>query len=156
MIDGWCSRVLHFIVLLQLRHPGGHIFIVKYNYSDAYRRIAHSAEAAVQSIGIISGVAYLALWLTLGGGPNLPTRCLFSEMVTDLANKISACNDWDSHELHNPAQPNTPIPIVTELDQPMGIAWLLAVHIPTTQTSWVDGFIDNLITIFLDTLHNCE
>jgi hypothetical protein len=145
MIYGWClSRVIHFIVSLRLQNPKGRIYIAKYDYSNAYRRIAHSAEAAVQSIGIFAGVAYLALSLTFGGSPNPPTWCLFSEMVTDLANEISACNEWDSRELRNPAQPITPTLISTNRDQPLGIARPLAVHIPTTQSSWVDGFIDVL------------
>jgi hypothetical protein len=61
MIYGWClGRILHFIVTLRLTHPGRQIFIAKYNYSDAYRRIAHAASAATQSISI-----------------NPPTWCLF-------------------------------------------------------------------------------
>jgi hypothetical protein len=89
MIYRWClGRILHFIVALRLTHPGRRIFIAKYDYSDAYRRIAHAASAATQSISIFDHLAYIALCLTFGGSPNPPTSCLFSEMVTDLANEI--------------------------------------------------------------------
>ena len=38
MIYGWClSRIIHFIVALRLAHPLLLIFIVKCDYSDAYR-----------------------------------------------------------------------------------------------------------------------
>jgi hypothetical protein len=87
MIYGWClTRLIHFIVALRLAHPTTLIFIVKYDYSDGYRRIAHSASAAAQSIIVFAGVAYIALRLTFGGSPNPPTWCAFSEMVTDLSN----------------------------------------------------------------------
>jgi hypothetical protein len=89
MIYGWrLGRILHFIATLRLAHPRQRIFIAKYDYSDAYRRITHSGTAAAQSISIFDNVAYVALRLTFGGSPNPPTWCLFSEMVTDLANEI--------------------------------------------------------------------
>ena len=96
MIHGWClSRIIHFIVALRLAHPLLLIFIVKYDYSDAYRRVAHSPSAAVQSIIVFANVACIALRLTFGGSPNPPTWCSFSEMVTDLSNEIPLCTNWD-------------------------------------------------------------
>jgi hypothetical protein len=76
MIYGWClGRIIHLIVALRLAHPNKRIFIAKYAYSDAYRRIAHAAPAAAQSISVFRRVAYLALRLTFGGSPNPPTWC---------------------------------------------------------------------------------
>jgi hypothetical protein len=93
MFYGWCiSRVVHFIVSLRLAHPNKRIFISKYDYSDAYRRMAHSATAAAQSIAVLLAVAYIAVRLTFGGSPNPPSWCLFSEMVTDLANEVANCS----------------------------------------------------------------
>jgi hypothetical protein len=67
MIYGWClSRVIHFIVALRLACPFMRIFIMKYDYSDACRRVAHSPSAAAQSIIIFARVAYLSLRLTFG------------------------------------------------------------------------------------------
>ena len=74
MVYGWClPRILHYIVAVRLAFPGKLIFISKYDYSDAYRRIAHSAKAAAQMIAILGELAYLALRLTYGGSPNPPT-----------------------------------------------------------------------------------
>ncbi len=57
IIYGWClTRLIHFIVALRLAYPLLPIFIVKYDYSDAYRRIAHAPSAAAQSIIIFSGI----------------------------------------------------------------------------------------------------
>jgi hypothetical protein len=45
MSYGWCLlRVIHFIVALREAHPDKKIFISKYDFSDAYKRMAHSAR----------------------------------------------------------------------------------------------------------------
>jgi hypothetical protein len=94
MICGWClGCIIHFIVAMRLQHPHTRIFLSKYDYSDAYPQVAHSAKAAVQSIIIFGQVAYIALHLTFGGSPNPPTWCAFSEMVSDLSNEIPLCAD---------------------------------------------------------------
>jgi hypothetical protein len=111
MIFGWClPRILHFIVAIRTEFPLLLILIAKYDYSHAYRRIARSASAAAQTIAVHAGLAYLSLRLTFGGAPNPPTWCLFSEMVTDLADEISQCEEWEPDLLHSPAQPTLPSP----------------------------------------------
>ena len=51
MVYGWTMpRIIHFIVALRLAWPLRTIFISKYDYSDAYHRIAHSALAVAQTI----------------------------------------------------------------------------------------------------------
>ena len=92
MIYGWClPRILHYIVAVRAAHLTKAIFACKYDYSDAYRRVAHSATAAAQTISIHDGRGYLSLRLTFGGCPNPPTFCMFSEVATDLANELSQC-----------------------------------------------------------------
>jgi hypothetical protein len=157
MIYGWClSRVIHFIVALRLAYPLLLIFISKYDYSDAYRRVAHSPSAAAQSIIVFAGVAYIALRLTFGGSPNPPTWCAFSEMVTDLSNEIALCENWNHRKLRSPAQPETPSPVLMPDGIPIAQAMPLAVEIPTTVTARTDSFIDDLIRVFLDTPLNRE
>ena len=155
MIYGWClSRVIHFIVALRLAYPLLRIFIMKYDYSDAYRRVAHSPSAAAQSIIVFAGVAYIALRLTFGGSPNPPTWCAFSEMVTDLSNEIPLCREWDHESLRSPDQPETPVPTVLPDEVPIARAMPMAVHVPTNVTARSDSFIDDLIRVFLDTPRN--
>jgi hypothetical protein len=152
MIYGWClSRVIHFIVALRLAYPLLRIFIMKYDYSDAYRRVAHSPLAAAQSVIIFAHVAYIALRLTFGGSPNPPTWCSFSEMVTDLSNEIPLCQEWDHDELRNPDQPDTPTPSLLPEEEKLERAMPMAVHVPTNVTARSDSFIDDLIRVFLDT-----
>ena len=160
MIYGWCfPRIVHYVLALRGKHPRQRILICKYDYSDAYRRIAHSAEAATQTISIHDGIAYLSLRLTFGGSPNPPTWCLFSEIVTDLANEISQCREWKPAELHSPVQPKLPDPKRLPNDVPIAESRRLAVAIPIPTggvIGRVDGFIDDLINVFLDTPQNCR
>jgi hypothetical protein len=156
MIYGWClPRLIHYIVSLRAAYPGRAILIAKYDYSDAYRRIAHSASAAAQTISTLGAFAYVYLRLTFGGSPNPPTWCNFSEIVTDLANEIMQCNEWDPSTLYNPDQSETPIPVRETDNEPYATARPMAVSIPPTKEGRVDGFIDDLINVFLDTERNC-
>jgi hypothetical protein len=109
MFCGWCMfRAMHFIISLRLAHPDQRTFISKYDCSDAHRRMAHSARATAQSIAVPLAAACIALRLTFGGSPNLPLWCLFSEMVTDLANEIANSSSYDPSILASPSQPKTP------------------------------------------------
>jgi hypothetical protein len=91
MVYVWgLPRIIHNVVSLCGQNPGLLILISKYDYSDAYMHITHSAAAATQTIAPINGnTAYLSLQQTFGGSPNPPTWCMFSEIVTDLSNEIS-------------------------------------------------------------------
>jgi hypothetical protein len=156
MIYGWClPRILHFIVSLRWFYPNRAILIAKYDYSDAYRRIAHSASAVAQTISTLGPLAYVYLRLTFGGSPNPPTWCNFSEIVTDLANEIAQCDEWVPETLQNPDQATTPEPIRDDPDIPFLPARMMAVEVPPTIAGRVDGFIDDLINVFLDTAENC-
>ncbi|KAI2508556.1 hypothetical protein MHU86_5848 [Fragilaria crotonensis] len=157
MVYGWClPRIVHFIVALRSQNPALLILISKYDYSDAYRRIAHSSTAASQTIAINGSTAFLSLRLTFGGSPNPPTWCMFSELVTDLANEIAQCDEWDPTEHRSPAQPSTPEPLRLPDHVPIVQARRMAINIPPTKAGGrVDGFIDDLINVFLDTPANC-
>ena len=157
MIYGWClPRLLHYIVSLRIHHPTLLIFISKYDYSDAYRRIAHSAQAATQTVSVNGDTAFVSLRLTFGGSPNPPTWCMFSELVTDLANEIAQCPEWDPETLRSPAQPYTPEPIRLPSSVPIAAGKEMAVLVPRPRRGGkVDGFIDDLINIFVDTPENC-
>jgi hypothetical protein len=141
---------------LRLAHPDKRIFISKYDHSDAYRRMAHSATAAAMSIAVLLHVAYIAIRLTFGGGCNPPSWCLFSEMVTDLANEIACCSQYDPKLLRSPSQPHTPEPILSRSTAPLAKALPLAVVVPVTHTARVECFIDDLINCFLDAEENRE
>jgi hypothetical protein len=111
MVYGWAlAQIIHFIVALRLAAPSRTIFISKYDYSDAYRRMAHSPLAVAQTRTTCLAFAFVYFWMTFGGSPNPPTWCNFSEMVADLANEISMCEEWNPELLRSPNQPETPEP----------------------------------------------
>ena len=71
MVYGWClSRILHYLASLRHRNPGRKIFISKYDYSDAYKRISQDAETAVATVIRVDSIAYICLRMVFGGSPN--------------------------------------------------------------------------------------
>jgi len=63
MVYGWCfPRLLHYLAALRHRNPGVKIFISKYDYSDAYKRISQDAETAAATVIRVNGIAYICLW----------------------------------------------------------------------------------------------
>ena len=100
MVYGWdLPGIVHFIVALGLAWSLRTIFISKYDYSDAYRRMAHSALAVAQTITTCLAYTFVYFRMTFRGLPNPPAWCNFSEMVADLAIEISLCKDWDPSEI---------------------------------------------------------
>jgi hypothetical protein len=158
MVYGWCLlRTIHFIVCLRHDFPETKIYIAKYDYSDAYRRISHAASAAIQSILVLAGVAYMALRLAFGGSPNPACFCAFSEALTDLANELS-CSSYDPEKTSSPAASgyrqdpkNYPFP-----REPIAEAIAPAVEVPTSLDSRKDCFIDDIIAVFLGTERNLK
>ena len=80
MVYGWCfSRLLHYTAALRNKHPGGKIYIAKYDYSDAYKRISQSAKAAAATVVRFGDVAYVYLRMAFGAAPNPAGFSGFSE-----------------------------------------------------------------------------
>ena len=76
MVYGWAlTRIIHFIMALRLAWPLRTLFIAKYDYSDAYRCMAHSALAVAQTITTCLAYAFVYYRMTFGGSPNPPTWC---------------------------------------------------------------------------------
>ena len=156
MVYGWCLlRVIHFTVHLRGSHPGIPIFISKFDYSDAYRRISHAGRAAAQTILVVEDIAYLMLRLAFGGSPNPPCFCAFSETLTDLANEIS-CSDFVPGDFSIPTvEPDHLVPVpYHEPDDPFLAAIPPAFEISSSLDSRKDCFIDDVINVFLGTERN--
>jgi hypothetical protein len=94
LIYGHCIvRILHHVVSLRFHFPGQIIFINKYDFSKAYRRIQYSGRGAAQCIAIHDNLAYLEMQLSFGGSGCPPTWCTASEIATDLANDLILCSE---------------------------------------------------------------
>lgn len=152
MVYGWCLiRIIHFIVSLRCDFPTDRILISKFDYSDAYRRVSHSASAAAQSILTLGETGFISLRLTFGGSPNPPTFCAFSETLTDVANELSLTS-FDPKEFSSPTvqASHTRTKIVYGDDIPLAKGIRPAVRVPTSLNSRKDCFIDDIISVFLD------
>ena len=79
---------------------------------------------------------------------------MFSETVTDLANELLLCDEWDATELFNPGQAHTPMPLDQYKPPCFAPAQPTAFNLPLSSTARVDGFIDDLIVVFLNTAAN--
>lgn len=156
MVYGWCLvRIIHFVVCLRAEHPEVEIYVQKFDYSDAYRRISHTPQAAAQTILVWMGVAYLMVRLAFGGSPNPAGFCGFSEILTDLANEISCARIEPSEFLVPTVEPKHLIPErypTPETAFRRGI--LPAVVVPVGLQSRKDCFIDDIINVFLGTREN--
>ena len=149
LIYGWCLlRIIHFICAMRLARPNVKILITKYNYSDAYQRICHSAKAALETILVIGAIAFIMLRLSFGGSPNPSAWTCFSEMVTDLSNELPLVDEWDPKLVHSPAQQEVPEPVYFDKDTTLEKAKPMAVSIPTTAGGRTDCFIDDIVKCF--------
>ena len=90
-------------------------------------------------------LAFLSFRLTFGGSPCPFLWCPVAEAVTDLANNILSCKEWDQLKVHIPH--TNIIPRAKYLPASIQFAKALPpdVNVPPITHSKVDGYIDNLI-----------
>ena len=152
IIYGSCLlRTIHYIVALRAAFPDEKILISKFDFSDAYRRMAHAAAAAAQSILIVDHIAYLALRLSFGGAMNPAAWSCCSEMITDLSNELPLIEDWDPEKICSPDQYKIQAPIYLDDElSKCAPAKPLSVHIPVTALGRSDCFIDDIIVVMID------
>ena len=151
IIYGSCLiRTIHYIVALRAAFPDERILISKFDFSDAYRRMAHDAAAAAQSILIVNHIAYLALRLSFGGAMNPAAWSCCSEMITDLSNELPLMEDWNPEEICSPDQHKVQAPIYESDQCAPAPAKPLSVHIPVTALGRSDCFIDDIIVVMID------
>jgi hypothetical protein len=157
MVYGWCMpRVLHFLAALRSRNPGERIFISKYDYSDAYKRISQTAETAAATVIRLDGTAYVCLRMVFGGSPNPAGFSGFSETLTDLANELAGSDYDPSVQGTSPSvKPNLLI-FREDEEGEINPAKMPAFEVETGErrSSHRDCFIDDIIDCHLDTREN--
>ena len=156
LIYGHCfHRILHHIASLRLRYPGQVIFISKFDFSKAYRRASHSGRSAARCTSTHDGMAYIQLRLSFGGKGCPPAWCAISEITTDLANDLLLCEAWQPSVIRSPVQPLVPAEKRLSTNVPFAPALSLALEPPAHPEGKADCYVDDVITIFLDTPENC-
>jgi len=152
MVYGWCfNRIVNYIVCTRFRKPLLRIYISKYDYSDAYKRISHSPRSAAATVIVIARIAYIYLRMAFGGSANPAAFSCFSEMLTDLGNELDFAK-------FDPGRFNldTVLPIHEEVrnlvgdEVAFGKAILPAFEVDTSSGSQRDCFIDDIIDCHVD------
>ena len=77
-----------------------------------------------------------------------------SEIITDLANDILSCPDWNHEEVHSPHTNLIQDPDIQPNDIPFGQALAADVIVPPVKHGVVESYIDDLIPVTLHDKHN--
>ena len=85
--------MLHYIAAACLQFPQVCILIGKFNWRTAYRCAHLAGCSAAECITVLDDIALVALPLTFGGTPCPSLWCTISEICTDLANDLMACDN---------------------------------------------------------------
>ena len=145
-------RVLHNLQQLRHNNPNKRILMAKHDLDSAYRRLHWHAKCALLCITVVSNIAYILTRLCFGiaSGPN--EWCLISELMVDFATALIEDSSWDPSELFNP---NEDIPTdIDYVDPSIKIENVKNVIFENRKTkkSYIDGYIDDLLTIILEEL----
>jgi hypothetical protein len=151
MVYGWClQRTLHFLSALRAAHPNRKIFISKFDYSDAYKRMSQSPRAAAATSVRFGSIAYFCWRMVFGGAPNPAGFSCFSELLTDLANELAMSDYHPKMGTASTVLPGHLIPQPDEdPDEPLGFSIPAALRVSTRSTSYRDCFIDDVIDCHL-------
>ena len=158
MVYGWClHRILHYLAALRSKYPSEKIYLSKFDYSDAYKRISQSPKATASTVVRFGKIAYFCWRMVFGGSPNPAGFSCFSEMLTDLANEIAMSTYHPSMGGSDTIEPSHLIPKETEdPTAPIVGAIRPALSVSTKLTSYRDCFIDDIIDCHLGTPANLE
>ena len=158
MVYGWClQRILHYLAALRTNNPGVRIYLSKFDYSDAYKRISQSPKATAATVVRFGRIAYFCWRMVFGGSPNPAGFSCFSETLTDLANEIAMSNYHPSMGTSDTVQQNQLVPKeVEDPGVPVESAIMPALIVSTRLTSYRDCFIDDVIDCHLGTPKNLE
>ena len=153
MVYGWClQRILHYLAALRSSFPSQRIYLSKFDYSDAYKRLSQSPKATASTVVRFGKVAYFCWRMVFGGSPNPAGFSCFSEILTDLANEIAMSGYSPEMGTCETVRDSHSIPKDTEdPSSPIGVAIRPALE---EMTSYRDCFIDDVIDCHLGTKEN--
>jgi len=122
-------RLTHYIVDLRAKHPEKRILVGKYDLKSAYRRAHLSGPSVAECLTIFENRLYASLRFTFGGTPFPNLWSSHSEIITDLANDLIQCDQWDHTVLRSPIQDQLPPPLRSDSNEPFAKARKLAVQL---------------------------
>lgn len=143
------SRFLHMIAAMRLKHPTVPIYLSKYDFKSAYRRVHNDPETIAQGIVTVGdlcdqALALASLRLTFGGKPCPTIFSDISEATCDLANAITRLHPWDPSEDIPPHLDLLTLPSQTLPTTPLAPALPLIVQPTVDDHSYHECFIDDI------------
>ena len=153
---GFClRRVIHTIHRQRLAFPMTEIYLFKYDFEAAYRRMHVSPPHAVLTVIIFKLLAYILTRLPFGTECGPSKYSDFSEAVFDTANDVISDPTWDPDTLHSPIKSLLQPPDVTDKSVHFARAKDLAVDIPLREVV-CDWYVDDSITAAVDNKDNLK
>ena len=136
-------RIIHAIIRMRLDFPTTTIYLTKYDFEAAYRRLHVFPTHTVTTILIYNSLAYLLTRMPFGSTCGPIRYSDISESIFDLANDLIEDNTWDPSTFHSPISTKLDKPEKLQEEIPFAKAKELDVEIPSRETV-VDGYIDDI------------
>ena len=150
---GWCLvRILHRIHDIRQRKPTSKIFISKIDLDAAFRRLHVCTDHALLGMTVIERIAYFLGRMSFGTSEGPGKHDIPSNMCVELSQRIVDDLTWDPKDLHSPRAVDIPADKRLPAEIPFGKAHELIVKFTDEKDCYIDGFIDDLISIILDEL----
>ena len=145
-------RFCHYIVALRAQNPNVKIFLAKFDWKSAYRRLHFHGTTAPQCTMMLPPIAYMALRVTFGGLPAPSMWSDLSEMICDMSNQLRTCPEWDERKLRSSWTIDV-IGVQKELPAaiPFARAQPTTVEVPVKAGGYCDVFIDDLLSCTAET-----
>ncbi len=149
-------RIIYHAVSLRWHFPTAFILCCKYDFSSAYRRIHYDGDSAARCIAVHDGLAYIWWRLSFGGSGCPYSWCPFGEIITDLANDLLQNPLW-TPDLYGPSDPLPPLDPI-RLPESVRIEPALPTLLrgPPRPEGFADVYVDDTMTVFLDTPQNLK
>ena len=149
-IYGQClQRCLYSIHKMRITYPLVSIYLTKYDFDAAYRRVHVCPVHAVKTMIVIGELAYLLSRLPFGVECGPSEYSSISEGIFDLANDLLDDPKWDPEIDHSPLKSELSVKNISDRTIPYSEAKELCVDIPFRKAT-CDGYIDDAILIALD------
>ena len=153
LVYGWCmERIIHQIVALRIAYPTMKIFVCKFDWGSAYRRINGDGTLAANALttDATGEFANILSRLSFGGRTHPAMFSLFSETACDLCNDLIEFKDWDHTICFSPLQKLMGPPKREPEDIPFEPGLPIIVDVPPKPDGSVDVYLDDMVQLFAD------
>ena len=153
---GQClRRIIHMIVAQRNAFRNTSIYIIKYDFDAAYRRLHVHPTFAVRAITVLSDLAYILTRLPFGSAAAPSIYSCFSEAIFELANDLLQDEEWDPEKIHSSYTSKLHKKEPLDENIPFDETVPLLVKFPLRER-YCDGYIDDGILLAVDKNNNVK